>query len=376
MPAGGPPLDDLPAGVHELAVRYAGSEKWIVLPVRVNGVWWRSLYARAGLAALACLSLWALAPLLGRLVYRFNKWRYVRSRADEGPLAGEDKLPEWTAGAVLRGKYEIEGLLATGGFSDVYSAADRQSGAAVVIKRLRLPARAAAKSPSWLRTRFLREVGVVSLIHDDGILPVVDTWFDDAGIPHIVLPKVSGVTLRQYLDERAPLPREEAAHLLGCLAQTLHAAHERGVVHCDLKPENILIPVSDTTEFPRPIVIDFGTAALHLQTDVLSETTLGAGSIRYMAPEQMLGRYSPASDVYAFASMALEVTVQASYASLDLKIDRNWEANFRQTLAAFGLQGQAADLLVGALRWDPTQRCSDVSQWTRDFLACLPGKNG
>ena len=36
----------------------------------------------------------------------------------------------------------------------------------------------------------------------------------------------------------------------------------------------------------RPILIEFGTWALHLQNDTLSEATNPAGAIRYMAPEQ------------------------------------------------------------------------------------------
>ena len=56
--------------------------------------------------------------------------------------------------------------------------------------------------------------------------------------------------------------------------------------------ENILL------ENGRPILIDFGTSALRLQTDTLSEAaTNPAGSIRYMAAEQLCGRFSPARRV-------------------------------------------------------------------------------
>lgn len=369
------PLNEIPTGDYKLQIRFSGASRAAVLPLRVLGVWYQSRYLRLFLLTLAGLCTWRVRPLLSKIAYQFGKWRYLRSGAFDTRSVTKPLL-DWPKGTVLRDRYRVEGLLAVGGFSDVFAAVDTDSGSSVVIKRLRLPASAVNVSRSWLKTRFLREVGVAGLLRGPGILPILDTWFDDQGTPHIVMPRVVGVTLRQYLDRKAPLPRGEVIHLLSCLAETLHFAHERGVVHCDVKPENILIPQPDEHGLVRPIIIDFGTAALHLQTDTLSDTTIGAGSIRYMAPEQMLGRYSPASDVYAFASLSLELIAHTRYASLNIAIDRDWERNFQDALTGLGIQGCTAALLIQALCWDPTQRCNDILRWTRDLVESLAGPDG
>ncbi len=366
------PLADAEPGAVAAQVRFAGSNLTRALEVQVLPVWWRGWPARMAFAGLAGAGVWMLIPLFQRAVYRFGKWRYQRRNSPAFtanlPLA---PLPEWPAGTLLQKRYRVDGILARGGFSDIFAATDEETGQAVVIKRLRPLPFTAERSLAWLKKRFLREVGVASLLRHPGILPVLDAWFDDDGIPHIALPRVHGVNLREYLTERAPLPRTQALHFLRSIAETVQAAHERGVIHCDLKPENIMIPAASGESPVRPIVVDFGTSALHLQSTVLSEQTVTGGTLRYMAPEQLLGRYSTATDVYAFAITALELLIEVRYDSLDLPIDRDWEANLTDYLRSRDLPEETSALLVAALRWDPTQRPAELLQWATALLRSL-----
>lgn len=200
---------------------------------------------------------------------------------------------------------------------------------------------------------------------------MIDTWFDEDGIPHMALPRIYGLNLREYLVAHAPLAPERSRHFLSCIAETVAYAHERGVIHCDLKPENIMIPQPDPTGDVRPVIVDFGTSALHLQSAILSEQTITAGSVRYMAPEQLLGRYSTASDIYAFAIMALELVAHTRYDQLELAIDEDWERNLCAQLRDRQLGDRTIVLLVSALRWDPTQRPSRMTLWAEAFLGSL-----
>ena len=74
------------------------------------------------------------------------------------------------------------------------------------------------------------------------------------------------------------------------LAEGLSAAHDHGVVHRDLKPGNLQV-----TSDGRLKILDFGLARLRLPvtdnaaTESLSETQAMAGTVPYMAPEQLLG---------------------------------------------------------------------------------------
>ena len=114
-----------------------------------------------------------------------------------------------------------------------------------------------------------------------------------------------------------------------------------------------------------PLIIDFGASALHLSTG-LNEYSRPAGSVHYMAPEQLLGRYSKATDVYAFALVAFEMLTGRRYSDVDLPMSELWEPEFRRAaVQEFGLSAPAAGVFVEALRFDPERRAQDVGAWMR-----------
>ena len=346
-------LDGAPGGEGRLELRYAGAAATLTLPFRFEVLWWRTLWFRGALGAGLLLALVAFArPFVRRWRFQLSKRRFLAERpgtADDGPPPHED----WPPGTLLRDRYRVDGLLARGGFSDVFAATDRSSGARVVVKRLRqgdMPV-------DRLRRRFTQEIAAVSMVRHEGILPILDTWIGDDGVPHLVLPRVEGPTLRQRLSE-GPLPRSEARALLRELAGIIGAAHAQSVVHSDLKPENVLLVAPG-----KPVVIDFGTSSLHMQ-GTLSEYSRPAGSVQYMAPEQLLGRYSRATDIYAFALLTIETLTGRRYAELVLPFDEGWEAAVREALTKeMSFSPAAAAVLAEGLRFDPLQRAQDLQLW-------------
>ena len=96
--------------------------------------------------------------------------------------------------------------------------------------------------------------------------------------------------------------------LAGPLAgkESIHYAHERGILHRDLKPSNVLI---DSNDLPR--VTDFGLAK---RIDAESSLTLTGhvlGSPSFMPPEQAGGKHGKVgrpSDVYALGGQRSRVS--------------------------------------------------------------------
>ena len=141
---------------------------------------------------------------------------------------------------------------------------------------------------------------VASLEHPN-ILPVYD-FGEDNGVPFLVMPYLSGGTLRERLRAGAA-PLALASAWITQLADALDAAHAAGVLHRDVKPANVLVDRND-----RLFLADFGIAKMLENQSGLTATGVVVGTPIYMAPEQAQGRpATPATDRYALAVVAYEI---------------------------------------------------------------------
>ncbi|HKQ57418.1 MAG TPA: protein kinase [Candidatus Eisenbacteria bacterium] len=201
--------------------------------------------------------------------------------------------------------YRILEQLGAGGMGVVYRARDERLERDVAIKVL--PAGAIADEAQ--RRRFHREALALSRLNHPGVATVHDFDREDE-TDFIVMELVSGDTLAQRL-AAGPLPVEQVTDFGIQIAEALEAAHENGVLHRDLKPSNIVI-----TPKGRIKVLDFGLAKLvhaaGVDTRATTVPTAGdavAGTLAYMAPEQLLGEeeVSAASDVHALGVVLYEM---------------------------------------------------------------------
>jgi serine/threonine protein kinase/tetratricopeptide (TPR) repeat protein len=207
------------------------------------------------------------------------------------------------------GPYEIVAPLGAGGMGEVYRARDPRLKRDIAIKVL--PADVTS-SPDRL-ARLEREATTVAGLNHPNIVVLHsieedgDTRFltmelvEGRSLADLVTP--GGLRLRQLLDLGIPL------------ADALVAAHEKGVVHRDLKPANVMV-----TGEGRVKVLDFGLAKLaQTQSDVnasravtvpapVSETGQIAGTMPYMAPEQIRGEPVDArSDLFSLGVLIYEL---------------------------------------------------------------------
>lgn len=189
--------------------------------------------------------------------------------------------------------------MAQGGMSDVYRAYDMVHRREVVIK---IPDQAMIGDPAQYE-RFQRELEVMSTLNHPAILKGLGSGRYNR-IPYLATEFVDGKSLRQIIEEAAPLPVEEAIALITKIADGMAYCHQNEVIHRDLKPENILI-----TAEGQPVIMDFGlalTKGSHRVTYSNLSATMGTPD--YMAPEQIDGQRGDArTDVYALGTILFEL---------------------------------------------------------------------
>lgn len=193
----------------------------------------------------------------------------------------------------LRGRYQVERLLGSGGMADVFLASDPRHSRRVAIKVLR-PETAAALGAE----RFPREIAIVARLAHPHIVPLYDSGAED-GIAWFVMPYIEGQSLHDRLRQTGPLPRAQAVRIAIEAADALAYAHSQSIVHRDIKPHNLLL------EADHVVIADFGVArVIEGTTGSRSATTLPAiGTPAYMSPEQLAGsdRVDGRSDLFSLA---------------------------------------------------------------------------
>ena len=199
------------------------------------------------------------------------------------------------------GRYELRGLVGSGGMGEVYEAFDREQNRTVALKLLPAP----LASDEGFVERFRRESFAAAQLNDPHVIPI-HRYGDIDGRLYIDMRLVKGLDLAGVLQRDGPLEASRAVSFISQAAEALDAAHAANLIHRDVKPSNLLVTPGDFV-----YLVDFGIAHVFgMGTTGKALTATGAtiGTLDYMAPERFIGKTEVDSrtDVYSLTCVLYE----------------------------------------------------------------------
>jgi serine/threonine protein kinase len=258
------------------------------------------------------------------------------------------------AGTLLKDRYLIVRELSIGGFGKVFLAHDRQLHNRPVVVKIQLDH---AIDDPWFERKFNEELRAMALIDHPGVVGALDSSRTPDGRPFLVMQYVEGHPLRSVITPDG-LALDRAANIIRQIGQALGAAHNKNIWHRDLKPENImlqLLPGGD--EHVR--LIDFGLATIADLATKGTQTRI-AGSLGYMAPEQLSGQPSAATDIYAFGVISYEIlTGRKPFVADDvvqLTILQREGVRVKPSALRPSVSAHAEKLILHSLSYNPNDR--------------------
>ncbi|HXI24655.1 MAG TPA: protein kinase [Pyrinomonadaceae bacterium] len=281
------------------------------------------------------------------------------------PSLNETTLPQQSLnGTTLDSRYSIEKQIGQGGVGVVYLARDQKlHHKPVVIKVLHEK----SLQDSWVVQKFQQEKEALARVDHPGVVGILDTGELPDGKPYLVMQYIDGVTLRSQIKPEG-MSLERAAEIIRQTGRALSAAHDRGIFHRDLKPENIMLQTFASGE-EQVKIIDFGIAKL--KDSVVAPSTMTgatAGTVAYMAPEQLSGRpVSAATDIFAMGAIAYELVTgrkpfnpETGFELLEMQRGgvRVKAKDLRPSLSE-----AASDLILRALSFDAQQRFASAREF-------------
>src|SRR6476661_26530 len=181
--------------------------------------------------------------------------------------------------------------------------------------------------------------------------------------------------------EKRTLDFDLVAHIAESVTAALAAAHAKKILHRDIKPENIMLsPQGDGFDHVR--LIDFGISRVE-ESQLAPVTTVahGAGTLRYIAPEQLSANLNqtPAADIYAFSIVVYEMlTGELPFrpqSAVDMYEMQKQGVQVRPSTLRPGLSPRAEEILLSGLAFNASDRPQDARQFGRELAAALKGSN-
>jgi eukaryotic-like serine/threonine-protein kinase len=252
------------------------------------------------------------------------------------------------------GNYRLVRMIGQGGFAEVYL------GQHIYLDTLAAIKVHHARLESDDVEYFLTEARTVARLLHPNIVRVLEFNVEDS-TPFLVVDYAPNGTLRKRHARGIPLPSSTVVNYTRQVAAALKYAHEQKVIHRDVKPENMLVGRRNEI-----LLSDFGIAVVS-QSSRYSSGKRGlqdmAGTIAYMAPEQIQSQACPNSDQYSLGIVVYEWLCGirpfvGSFAEIAVKHTLTPPTPLREK--APDILPAVEEVVLKALAKDPKQRFENV----------------
>jgi serine/threonine-protein kinase len=221
----------------------------------------------------------------------------------------------WTAPvrrAQQLGRYHLLDRIAFGGMAEIYRAKTFDANGTPHLVAVKRVLAHLAEDDDFIQM-LVDEAKIASVLRHHSIARVYE-FARAHGEYFIAMEHVDGKDMRTVLErcraKKKPIPPEHAAYICAEVGAALHAAHSavdsRGrplrIIHRDVSPSNIICSYAGEVK-----LCDFGIAKATLSR-VTTKTGVIKGKVKYMSPEQALGRkLDHRSDVFSLGSCMYEM---------------------------------------------------------------------
>jgi WD40 repeat protein len=256
------------------------------------------------------------------------------------------------------GNYQLIQLLGRGSFADVYLG-----------EHVHLTTQAAIKVLDMRLTDddmsdFLKEARIIARLKHPSIIQVLEFGVE-RNIPFLVMEYAPNGSLRGRFPKGSRLPAEDIQPYVMQIASALQHAHDEKLIHRDVKPENMLLGINDEV-----LLADFGIAVVAHSSRTQSMQGV-AGTVAYMAPEQLRGMPVKASDQYALAAVIYEwlsgkTLFQGSFAEVASQHMHTPPPPLSEQIP--GISPAVESAVLRALAKDPAHRFASVQDFAYAFV--------
>lgn len=294
------------------------------------------------------------------------------------PRPGEAWLPIQDAsyhylGKELDGRYVVDRFIGAGATGDVYRAIGTRIQRPFALKIVDTRRYGRQDIEEELARRLQMEVDAMSRLRNPHVVNAYELIQISDQIFVMVMDFVDGVTLLERLEKIGRLEVAETVEIVRQVANGLHEAHQRGIIHRDIKPDNIMIeqmPASGV--FAR--VLDFGIAYM---VDSVRVTSGFRGTPLYASPEQCQssGSLGPHSDVYSLGCVLFHLLTGRPPYSFDRALavmEAHVEApipSLFDFISPAQVPAEFDELLRRMLAKDPSERPRDGGAVVRELDA-------